>query len=484
MKARPYQKEAIDFLSNEGKGIVRGPTGAGKTFISLQAAIELGWERLLIVVPRFSALLAWEAELTRLGIAHTIIKKWTPLKRREFWLYGAGEPHSEGRVVVALYQTVAGDIGAENTRNDKKNKRTSQERRTAAFKALMSERTKFDFIICDECHRIKDRRTLAYKAIARFARGKKRFFLSATLQSHGPEDLWAPLSIVSPGGFASYHKFVERYCILEHDGYSDKIVGVRQSTLGELKFKIKPYVHNITTKSIQGFVPDRVRQKLNIDLSPRVRRVYKSLWNDSMVTFPDSAYLAPGELAKYTAVRKLLTCPNMIHDAFGVGDALEGAHEHALGERPRPHAVIFSDFKEPFPLWKRWLQERDAHVSILQGGMNDSQIKIAIDEFSRLSGQRESWLLCTIPFAESFDLLSPQDAYFIGYAWDQNRNYQAEGRLTRGSKTHANFFYCVHPDTVDTHMLDVLDLKVQRTGLVVSDTSDEPERAGQWRRKA
>jgi hypothetical protein len=483
MKARPYQERAISFLAGSGKGIVRGPTGAGKTFISLQAALELGWERLLIIVPRFSALLAWETELNRLGIAHTIMKNWSPVKRREFWLYGMGEPGSEGRVVVALYPTVAGDVGVENIRKEK-DRAVREKKRTVAFGSLMSERTKFDFVICDECHRIKDRRTLSYKAVSKFARHKKRFFLSATLQSHGPEDLWAPLSIVSPGGFSSYHEFIGRYCTLEHDGYTNKITGVKQSTLGELKFKIRPYVHNITTKSIEGFVPSRVRQRLAIELSPRVSRVYKSLWKDSMVTFPDSHIMAPGTLAKYTAVRKLLTCPNMIHEAFGVGDALEQVHDHALGERPKPHAVIFSDFKEPFPIWKRWLQEKNAHVSVLQGGMSPSDIRIAIDDFSRLSGHRQSWLLCTIPFAESFDLLSPQDAYFIGFAWDQNRNYQAEGRLTRGTKTHANFFYCVHPDTVDTHMIDVLDLKVQNTGFVVSDHDDANQQTNSNRKHA
>jgi len=217
MKARPYQKTAIDFLVREGKGIVRGPTGCGKTFISLQAAMEIGWNRLLIVVPRYSALLSWEKELERLGLAHTIIKKWSPRKRQEFWLYGADEDDPDGdysgRIVVALYPTVCKDI-----------------------ETLMSPKCLFDFVICDECHRIKDRRTLSHKAIKRLARGKRRFFLSATLQSKGPEDLWAPLHIVQPSGFPSYHKFVDRYCVIENDGYSDKVVGVKKSTLGELRF--------------------------------------------------------------------------------------------------------------------------------------------------------------------------------------------------------------------------------------------------------
>jgi hypothetical protein len=279
--------------------------------------------------------------------------------------------------------------------------------------------------------------------------------------------------MVQPKGFPSYWEFIKRYCILEDDEYGTKVVGVKQSTLSELRFKTRAYIHNISTKEVDGFVPKRNRQRLSVELSPRVRAVYKSLWRDSMVSLPGSApLLAPGTLAKFVAVRKLLTCPALIHEAFGVGDALETVREHALGEAPNPHCVIFSDFKEPFPLWQSWLEDKGAHVTILQGGMRDTDLKIAIDTFSRLSDKRESWLLCTIPYAESFDLLSPQTAYMIGFSWDQIANYQAEGRLTRGSKEYANFFYTVHEHTVDTHVLDVLDTKVQNTSLVVSDLTD------------
>lgn len=446
MQDRPYQKTAISFLANNGKGILRGPTGAGKTYISLKAAMKIGWQRLIIVVPRYSALLAWQDELIKFGIEHTIIQKWSPTKRSEFWLEGAGELGSPGRVAIVLYQTVCKDIDI-----------------------LLDKKTLFDFIICDECHRIRERRTLSFKSITKLSRNKKRFFLSATLQSKGPQDLWAPLSIVSPGGFSSYYKFRDRYCVVENDGYKDEIIGIKSSTLEELKFKIAPYLYNIRKKDIKGFVPESVRKKLHVELSPNVKRIHDTLMKESMLVFPDRIVKAPGELAKYTAIRKLLTCPALIHDNLGVGDALEAVWDHAHGEKPKPHSVIFSDFKEQFPIWKRWLEKQGGDVTVLQGGMSSIETSIAIDQFSRLCEKKQSWLLCTIPFAESWNLFSPEDGYFIGWSWDQNRNWQAEGRLTRGTKTHANFSYCIHKNTIDEHMLGVLDTKVQNTKVVASD---------------
>jgi hypothetical protein len=192
-----------------------------------------------------------------------------------------------------------------------------------------------------------------------------------------------------------------------------------------------------------------------------------------MLAIPGSApLLAPGTLAKLMAVRKLLVCPELIHDAFDVGAGVRAVWEHALGEGPVPHIVLFSDFKEPFPLWAAWFQEQGVQCEIIQGGLSDTELEIRIDRFSRYSGVRPSVLMCTIPYAESFDLLSPQDAYFLGWSWSQIANYQAEGRLTRGTKEYANFFYCVHSGTVEDHMLDVVNGKEANTSLVAGDIED------------
>lgn len=449
MEERPYQTRVINLLVENGKGIVRGPTGCGKTFIALRAARRLGWKRLLICVPRYSALIAWERELLRMGIKHTIVRKWNPRKRLMLW---TSEPDAnEGLdVIVCLYQTIIKDVAH-----------------------IEHHRSGIDFVIADECHRAKNRQRLTYKAMKRIVRGKKRFFLSATLQAKGPEDYWTILNMVQPNAFSSYWEFVGRYCVIEDDGYGKKIVGVKESTLRELRFRIAPYIFNIPLSELEGYVPKRNRQRLTIPLNNTVRKIYQKIWSDAVLALPGAApLLAPGTLAKFTAVRKLLVCPKLINPLLGIGDAIEAVREHALDQAPIPHNVIFSDFKEQFPFWKDWLEGFKAKVTVLQGGMSDSDIKIEIDRFSRHSDKRESWLLCTIPFAESFDLLSPQNGYFIGAAWSQVLNYQAEGRLTRGTKKYANFFYVEHEHTVDAAVLDVLNTNVANTSLTVSDVLD------------
>lgn len=449
LQPRPYQDKAVAFLlETGGRGAIRAPTGAGKTVIALDAVKALGFKRLLILVPRFSALLTWVSNIEKTGFAKqhevAVIQKWSKDKRSGVW----SEP-TTARIVIALYQTIIRDV-----------------------EQVADEDSGFDFVICDESHRIRNRQTDTYKAVKRICRRRRCVFLTATPQSKGPQDLWTTLNILSPKVFTSYWKFVNRYCVVEDNEYGKEITGVRRSTLPELKHRISGFLHNIPTKDLKGWVPASQRQILPVEADAKVMRIYRSLEQELLATLPgQNVLMVPNTLAKFTALRQLLCCPSILHPALGVGQGIQAVLEHAVNNDP--HVVIFSDFVESFDIWEKFLKKRGAPVYRLQGGMRLGDIQSTIGQFERhRQDEHASVLLCSIPFAESFDLLSPYNGYFVGYSWDQNANYQAEGRLTRGSKTHCNFFYVCHSNTIDTYMLGVLDNKVRTTNITMRDVQE------------
>lgn len=453
LQRRPYQDKAVAFLlETDGRGAIRAPTGAGKTVIALEAAKELGFNRLLILVPRISALLTWVTNIEKTKFVKqeeiAIVQKWTKNKRADLWLNQSPEFRNI-KVVVALYQTIIRDVDQ-----------------------LVDEDSGFDFIICDESHRIKNRDTDTYKAIKRICRRRRRVFLTATPQSKGPQDLWTTLNVLSPNVFTSYWKFVKRYCVVEDGEYGKDIVGVRKSTLKELKARLNGFLHNIPEKELDGWVPKRQRQLLPVVPEQKVLRIYRMLEQEMLALLPDNSHvLVPNTLSKFTKLRQLLCCPQMLHPALGIGVGLPAILEHA--ENNNPHVVVFSDFVEPFEHWQKFLKSRKVPTFVLRGGMKLDDVRTTIGQFERYKYRdKASVLLCSIPFAESFDLLSPDTAYFLGYAWDQNANYQAEGRLTRGSKKHCNFFYVCHSKTIDTYMLEVLDNKVRTTNITMRDVQE------------
>jgi hypothetical protein len=70
--------------------------------------------------------------------------------------------------------------------------------------------------------------------------------------------------------------------------------------------------------------------------------------------------------------------------------------------------------------------------------------------------------LCSIRYAESFDLTPATWGVFVGYEWDAWDNLQAEDRLHRGEITDPiNLYYIRHNHGVDSElMLPALDTKV------------------------
>lgn len=468
---RPYQKKAVRFLvENDGRGAVRAPTGAGKTFIALSAVTELGFQRLMIVVPRYSALLTWKSELEkrdvlrRFGAELVIVEKWTQIKRAALWSTPPTPPLRQ--IVLVLYNTLVRDLAL-----------------------VEHKRAAFDTIIFDESHRIRNRKTKNFKAVRKLATSRvgdsgalrRCMFLTATPQSRGIQDLWTTLHCLRPGAWSSYWKYVKRYCVVEDGTYGLDIVGARRDTLPELKHRVGSYIHNISRKEIRGWVPESVRKPLHVKLGGKVLRIYRQLAAESLAELPGGTLLtSPSVLSTTTRLRQLLVCPALVHESLGAGVGIEAVLDHALDNDLHPHFVLFSEFTQPFPWWSTYLRTRGVpagNIFTLQGGMSLREVETTIGAFSiSKRSTAPSILMCSIAFSESFDLLTPENGYFLGFSWDQNLNYQAEGRLTRGAKDHCNFFYVVHDRTVDTSMLHVLDTKVRSTEGVVFD-SDRVKRA-------
>lgn len=456
VKSRPYQRKAVDFLvSTHGRGAVRAPTGAGKTFIGLQAAKEVGFSRLLILVPRFSALIAWRKALRQFGADPDsvefsdkviIVQRWT-IKRRMKLYEDMLSSSSSVRIIVMLYNT------AHNDRH-----------------CLSDESIGIDFVLGDESHKaIRNRRTNTYKAMVQIVRRRKRVFLTATPQSKGPQDLFTTLQLLSPKVFTSYWAFVKRYCIVDDGPYGKEIVAVRKSTKAELRERVAGFLYNIRKSELRGWVPERSRQLMIVEPDGKTRKLYDSYSKVLLAELPNGSFdLIPSNIAKYTKLRQLLTCPAIVHPALGVGNAFLEVLDHA--ENNDRHIVIFSYFTDAFIHWSKYLTKKKVRHFILKGGMSAQQTEAVIGQYERYANSsKPSILLCSLTFAESFDLLTPETAYFVGWSWDHIENYQAEGRLTRGDKAFCNFFYTCHDGLVDADMFEVVNAKKKLTNLVASD---------------
>jgi SWI/SNF-related matrix-associated actin-dependent regulator 1 of chromatin subfamily A len=79
---------------------------------------------------------------------------------------------------------------------------------------------KFDAIILDEVHMIKNPRTLRTKAVKQLCKNSSCIVaLSGTPVINRPLEFWNILNILAPTQFSKYWDYAQRYCDAKHNGY-------------------------------------------------------------------------------------------------------------------------------------------------------------------------------------------------------------------------------------------------------------------------
>lgn len=445
---RPYQQRVIDAaVEADGRGVIIAPTGSGKTYMAFKILEHFEYDRLLILAPRYSAMITWVETIKKFGLVSmddvAVVEKWPAKKRAKLW---GKDEKKRPKIVIMTYAAAA--IDAEQ---------------------IFDKHSGVSYIFGDESHKLTNKKTKRYKAVRKLVRGKRKLFLSATPLRKGPQNFWTCLHMLSPSVFSSYWEFVNKYCVVEDDGYGKVIVGAKKSTLKDLRARLRNFVFEVKPSEVEGYVPKSIRKDMHIKLVPKIRRIYDDLRTNNLTTLPGGEVLiCQNEVSRDIRCRQLLMCPAILDEALGVGQGIEEIYDHAISNDK--HIVIFSEFTDCFVHWKKFLRSNGVrNIYTLQGGMSISDTQIIIDQYSRHQGEdKMSVLLCSLHYAESFDLLSPSTGYFLGYNWNQNVNWQAEGRLTRGRKTHCNFFYIVHENTIDGRIKDTLNINVKRTAPIMN----------------
>jgi len=448
---RQYQEKAINFLVKQGKGLVRARTGAGKTIMGLGVAEQVEYRRCLIVCPR-SAQWKWANEIADRGISSPetvhVMDKESAQERAEVY---------ESSTVLTKYVII----------------RYGQLLRDVDL--LVKDKTQFDFVIFDEAHKLRNHQTKTFKAARKLARKiRRKYFFTATDQSKGPQNLWTVLHLLNPSAYSSYWKFVNRYCVTDEGGYGVDILGVRKSTVSELRTRLRGYVHYIKDDVVKEYVPEVIRQKLPCVPDRKTMKVYRKLEKEMIAELPDGDMLVSStSVTTQIRLRQLLVCPKLIHEGLPYGSGIDMIGEHAW-DNEDAHIVVFCPFTQAFPFLEDRLRAKwkFKHFYTIKGGMNAKDIVLQADQWSRHANQREevgSVLLCSIKAAESFDLFTALNGYFLHYEWNFEWNEQAEGRMARGDKPFANAHYITHNNTVDTQMLDVLNLNKRITGATFKD---------------
>lgn len=319
----------------------------------------------------------------------------------------------------------------------------------------------WDILIIDEPQkRMRSRKTQAFKAF-RHVRSEYLFFACGTPVSRGAMDLWTMLYLINPRLFRGYWKFVSTFCYVSDGPFGKIVEGTRN--LEGLREVLSTILFRREKRDVGWSEP--VRQRIDVDFSntPKLRRAYTQAANELIaeIETPEGRThyaIASNLLSRTVLLRSLLLAPQL----YGINEVSPGLAVigDKLEEMDEPHATIFTPFKKCFPVITEYLQKRrHKNFIYLQGGLTPNQLEQAIEEYDRTRGIA----ICTIKYAQSFDLDSATYAFFHGFEWDPNDHEQAEGRMDRGrTKEMVNIFYPVHLGTIEEEDILVVLNKKQR----------------------
>lgn len=439
----PFQHEVADHFEVNGKCALDSVGGTGKSLLALYGTF-FRRPKTVIIVCSGSAMYTWQKEILKWfkpwANSISVIEGSTPAKRRKCW-------EKDALFYICTYGSLRVD------------------------KSLALQKNA-DVLIADEYHRggLKNPKSAATKVFKELEPYAKAIFpTSGSGIRKGPQDLWGLLNILNRKKFTSYWHFIGRYCVILETHFGKEIAGPRN--MEEMLNLIRPNYIRVPRSISDAQKPKLLRKVISLPLTPLQKKHYQEL-NEEMVTLYKTSEGDFDMIASSTVIgvkiklRKLLICPQML-GIPDLGSGLDAVLDQ-IANRDDPHTVIFTPFLDAIPIFKEYLQQRlpTTKIMVLKGGDDWRVIKEVTDEFRANSN---SLVICSLMFAQSFELETASFCHFLGYDWDQGSNEQCEWRLQRMTADitrSITAYYYAYRGTVDDDILSTLNtntLNVQRT---------------------
>lgn len=447
---RKYQEENVNFMVKKRRVLLADQMGLGKTICSLYAADTLGDYPVLIVVPKV-ALYVWKGEIEKWFNKTATVYSGKPKERKKRLATFKKESIPYLITNYAFVPEMVEDVGI-----------------------------KFRTVICDEIHMagLLNRKTKTFKYMRKLAKNSTNLFLvTGTPVRDTPDDLWGPLHLLRSRKFSSYWRFAHKYCVVINDTFG-KTIERRPQNPKKFKKMLDGYMIRHLKRDVLSELPDKIRQVVRVDMTPKQKRIYQELEENMLVVFENGDLVAtPNIVSKLIRLRQILVTPKML-GSNEEGGALKALRVLVQTEFDEGNSVaVFTSFRQAVPYIQEVLEKIDARVYKVTGGMRGSEINNQVQGFQK--EKNNGALICVIKSGASFTAHKAPVGFFLGPEWSLVQNLQAEDRLHRiGQKDTVRIKYLLHSNTVDSLVAEGLNDKQSAVNWTLS-----PEKAARRLRR-
>jgi SWI/SNF-related matrix-associated actin-dependent regulator 1 of chromatin subfamily A len=429
-----HQKEAVQKLLENKKFILADDMGLGKTTSTIIAALETGSKKILIICPA-TLKINWKREIENYS-------------NRPIFIAESKNFSTEHDFVIANYDII-------KNFHDPKKKDDSQ---------ILS--SKFDLIIIDEAHYIKNATAQRTKLINDIVKTTERLWLlTGTPMTSRPMDYFNLLSLVDSPVSKNWMAYAIRYCA----GYQFKVGGkkvwnitgasnleeLRERTSGTILRRLKENVLDLPEKIITP-----VYLKLKSKLYEEVMGEYYD-WYDKN---PEESKSLTVQFSKLTKVRQIIADEK-------INQTIEIA-ENIIEQGKK--VIIFCNFTDSL---NKIVEHFGKSAVKLDGSMSQPQRQHSVDQFQE--NEKIKVFVGNIKAAGTgITLTAGEAAIFNDLSFLPSDHAQAEDRSYRyGQKNNVLVYYPVYENTIEAVIYDILNNKKQVIATVMGDNTNPADAA-------
>lgn len=413
--------------------------GMGKTPPTLQALHELNPPSSLIVVTK-RAFIGWRRQMRQwfpgMFEKYTVIIERNQAKREAQW--NAKPTH-----VITTWDWLIRD-----------------------GKAGRIKRFDYNQVTVDEAHKyIRGRKTISFEMLCKMSY-VGIFIVTGSPISGNAAQFWTYLHLMNRKEFSSYWRFVNTFCFVDDGPWGKQVYGIRN--LEALQSVLRRYFV-LLRKTDLGPAKKR-RLFLDCEMTEPQRKAYEQYRDELILELESGEFIvSPSPMTAAIRLRQLLCCPAILDPRLGYGGSLLTiVDELKEMERADQHCTIFTPFRDAVPLIQKCVHETlNLPTFAFMGGLEPDELEQQLAKW-RL---QKAIGVCTIKYAESFDMETTDKGFFCGYEWDPFENYQAEDRVDRRNNLHKliRMFYARLIGTYDENIMSSLVFKAGNINKIYND---------------
>lgn len=426
---RDYQEDGFRWmvrLSHWGAGAcLADDMGLGKTVQSIALLLYKESKGPSLVVAPASVKSNWKAELGRFAPSLKAIDISSP-SQREALLEEAGP----GDVVICSYGILSS-----------------------------CTKKKWNTIILDEGHTIKNRETKMSEAAMKL-KGDTRVILTGTPVQNHLGELWNLFQFMNPGFLGDFDSFVGKF-IVTPDAESKRRV---------LKRLVSPFILRRLKSDVASELPPKTEIVHYVDLSEREMDLYESMRVKAREALSKEGNVSISVLSLITKLRQVACSPSLVRPSWN------GPHSKSeeVARLVRDvvssgnNALVFSQFTSYLAEIRTILDEMDIQYLYMDGSTPTKKREKLVDSFQR--GERQVFLASLKAGGLGLNLTQANYVLILDPWWNPAIEEQASDRAYRiGQKRNVTIYRLISRNTIEEKMLVMHEDKKKISDFILQD---------------